>query len=287
MAELLPPSAKLNAEAESTTSEYARQGTDCHELCAYLVEKALGKDVKDPTENLDYYDSEMQQCAEEYRKFVLEQIEKAKSFCPDPLVFIEHRLDFSRWVEKGFGTGDCVIVADEELQIIDYKHGLGILVDADHNSQMMCYALCAIEIFDGIYDIEKIQMTIFQPRRDNISTCTLTKEELLNWAETVLKPTAELAYNREGEFKTAKWCGNRSHLILVVLQVLLSLSFSELLQIFLYSPSFSPQVARAIFQHWIIIHYSLCTLHLGFCGNIFLVLAVYFFLRSSQSSIFQ
>jgi len=115
-----PPSAKLNAEAEKTTSDYARQGTCCHELCAYLVEKELGRDVKDPTEDLDFYDSEMRQCAEEYRNFVLEQIEKAKSYCPDPVVCIEQRLDFSRWVPDGFGTGDCVIVADEELQIIDY-----------------------------------------------------------------------------------------------------------------------------------------------------------------------
>ena len=60
-----PPSTKLNAEAGSTTSEYARQGTDCHELCAYLVEEALERNVTDPTENLDYYDQEMQQCAEE------------------------------------------------------------------------------------------------------------------------------------------------------------------------------------------------------------------------------
>ena len=201
-----PPSAKLNAEAEQTTSEYARQGTDCHELCAYLVEAALGRDVADPTENLDYYDSEMQQCAEEYRNFVLEQIEKAKSYCSDPVVCIEQRLDFSRWVKDGFGTGDCVIVADEELQIIDYKHGVGVLVEADHNSQMMCYALGALEVFDGIYDIERIQMTIFQPRRDNISTCTLTKEELLSWADTVLKPTAELAMKGEGEFKAGDHC---------------------------------------------------------------------------------
>ena len=132
-----PPSAKLNAEAESTTSEYARQGTDCHELCAYLVEQALGRDVQDPTENLDYYDSEMQNCAEEYRNFVLEQIKKSKGFCSDPQVMIEQRLDFSRWVPEGFGTGDCVIVADEELQIIDYKHGVGVLVDAVDNSQMI------------------------------------------------------------------------------------------------------------------------------------------------------
>ena len=151
-----PPSAKLNAEAESETSEYAKEGTDCHELCAYLVEQALGRDAKDPTEDLEYYNAEMQSCAEEYRNFVLEQVENAKAYCSDPVVCIEQRLDFSRWVDGGFGTGDCIIVADEELTIIDYKHGVGVLVDADHNSQMMCYGLGAIELFDGIYDIERI-----------------------------------------------------------------------------------------------------------------------------------
>lgn len=175
-----PPSAKLCANIADQTSEYAQQGTDCHELCAYLVEKALGRAVTDPTENLTFYDAEMQNCAEEYRNYVLEQIEVAKEFCKEPQVMIEQRLDFSRWVENGFGTGDCVIVADEELQIIDYKHGLGVLVVAENNSQMMCYALGALEIFDGIYDINKITMTIFQPRRDNISTWSITKEELLN-----------------------------------------------------------------------------------------------------------
>lgn len=104
---------------------------------------------------------------------------------------IEQRLAFSRWVENGFGTGDCVIVADEVLQIIDYKHGLGILVSAgddEHggNSQMMCYALGALEVFGDIYDINQIKMTIFQPRRDNISTYTISKEDLLKWADEVL-----------------------------------------------------------------------------------------------------
>lgn len=83
---------------------YAQQGTDCHELCAYLVEKSLGRDVVDPTENLTYYDQEMQDCAESYRDYVTEQIEAAKKHCPDPQILIEQRLDFSRWVENGFGT---------------------------------------------------------------------------------------------------------------------------------------------------------------------------------------
>ena len=206
-----PPSAKLCANILDQASEYAQQGTDCHELCAYLVEKALGRDVIDPTENLTYYDAEMQNCAEEYRNYILEQIEAIKEFCKDPQVMIEQRLDFSRWVENGFGTGDCVIVADEILQIIDYKHGLGILVSAgdnEHggNSQMMCYALGALEVFGDIYDINQIKMTIFQPRRDNISTYTMSKENLLKWADEVLAPTAQLAYVGKGEFNAGDHC---------------------------------------------------------------------------------
>lgn len=206
-----PPSAKLCANIPDQASEYAQQGTDCHELCAYLVEKALGREVIDPTENLTYYDAEMQNCAEEYRNYVLEQIEAAKEFCKDPQVMIEQRLDFSRWVENGFGTGDCVIVADEVLQIIDYKHGLGVLVSAgddEHggNSQMMCYALGALEVFGDIYDINQIKMTIFQPRRENISTYTISIDNLLKWANEVLAPTAQLAYVGEGEFKAGDHC---------------------------------------------------------------------------------
>ena len=187
-------------------SPYAQEGTDCHELCAYLVEKALGKTVQDPTEHLSYYSAEMQNCAEEYCAYVLEQLEAAKKYCADPMVFIEQRLDFSRWVENGFGTGDCIIVADQVLQIIDYKHGLGVLVEAEGNSQMMCYALGALEAFDGIYDIEEVSMTIFQPRRDNISTCSLKRKDLLEWADMVLAPTAALAYEGKGEFKAGDHC---------------------------------------------------------------------------------
>lgn len=206
-----PPSAKLCANILDQASEYAQQGTDCHELCAYLVEKALGREVIDPTDNLTYYDAEMQNCAEEYRNYVLEQIEAVKKFCKDPQVMIEQRLDFSRWVENGFGTGDCVIVADEVLQIIDYKHGLGVLVSAgddEHggNSQMMCYALGALEVFGDIYDINQIKMTIFQPRRENISTYTISRHNLLKWANEVLAPTAQLAYVGEGEFKAGDHC---------------------------------------------------------------------------------
>lgn len=73
-----PPSAKLCEGIKDESSPYAQKGTDCHELCAYLVEKALGRDVTDPTESLSYYSGEMQNCAEEYRDYVLEQYERSK-----------------------------------------------------------------------------------------------------------------------------------------------------------------------------------------------------------------
>ena len=201
-----PPSARLCSGKEDRASPYAKEGTDCHELCAYLVEKSLGRDVTDPTENLEYYDSQMQECAESYRDFVVEQIEAIKRNCPDPLVLIEQRLDFSNWVKDGFGTGDCLIVSDGLLSVIDYKHGLGVLVSANNNPQLMCYALGALNLFDGLYDIEKVSMTIFQPRRDNVSTFTMSKDDLLLWADDVLRPTAKLAYDGKGQFKAGEHC---------------------------------------------------------------------------------
>ena len=201
-----PPSAKLCEGMPDEPSTYAQEGTDCHELCAYLVEKAMGRDVQDPTGHLSYYSAEMQSCAEEYCSYVMEQYGKARGYCKDPVMFIEQRLDFSRWVEEGFGTGDCVIIADEVLHIIDYKHGLGVLVGSEGNTQMMCYALGALDAFDDIYDIKRIEMTIFQPRRDNVSTWSLSRKDLLDWADMVLAPTARMAYEGKGEFKAGDHC---------------------------------------------------------------------------------
>lgn len=203
-----PPSARLCEKYEDKPNEYAQEGTDCHELCAYKVEKALGHRVRNPTENLTYYNSEMEDCAEGYCSFVMEQVAEAKKRCADPLVLVEQRLDYSCYVgiEGSFGTGDCVIVSDGLLHIIDYKHGLGVLVSAEKNSQLSCYALGALDLFDGIYDITEVSLTIYQPRRENISTYTMSKDELLTWADTVLSPTAKLAYDGKGDFKAGDHC---------------------------------------------------------------------------------
>ena len=207
-----PPSARLCEKIPDKGSSYAQQGTDAHALCEYLLEKELGNDkIRDPTEDLTYYDQEMQTCAEGYRDFVLEQIASVKETCPDPLVCVEQRLDFSKWVKDAFGTGDCVIVADGILHIIDFKYGLGVLVsasggDGTGNAQLKCYALGALDTFDDLYDIRKIRLSIYQPRRDHADTFEMDKDDLLTWADEVLAPTAALAYEGKGEFAAGDHC---------------------------------------------------------------------------------
>ena len=190
-----PPSARLCEKYEDTGSEYAQEGTDAHSLCEYKLKQVLGMDAADPTENLSFYNEEMEQCALDYAAYVLELVEEAKKTCKDPVVLIEQRLDFSSFVKDGFGTGDCVIIADGTLDIVDYK-----------NPQMMLYALGALELFDGIYDIDTVRMTIFQPRRENVSVCVMAKDDLLQWACNDLTYKAKLAYEGGGEFACGDWC---------------------------------------------------------------------------------
>ena len=201
-----PPSALLSKKFEDSSSSFAQEGTDAHTLAQHKLEKLLGLPTRDPTESLSFYDEEMKDHAENYAAFVLEQVEKAKETCVDPQVLIEQKLDFSRYVPEGFGHVDCLIIADGTLTVIDYKYGLGVKVSSEKNPQMFCYALGGLALFDGIYDIDNVRLVIYQPRRENISEYTISKSELIQWAEDVLSPTAELASKGEGEYKAGEHC---------------------------------------------------------------------------------
>lgn len=197
-----PPSAQLCAVLPDTVTDYALEGTCAHELAEYKVQKLLGNPASNPTENLDFYDSEMEDCTDSYAQYIAEQLANLQ----EPIVLVEQRLDFSRYVPSGFGTGDCVIVADDVLTVIDFKYGKGVAVSADHNSQMMLYALGALQLFDALYDIAEIRMVIFQPRIQSVSECVMPISELLHWAETELKTKAELASKGEGDFCAGEHC---------------------------------------------------------------------------------
>lgn len=198
------PSARLELEFVNNESSAAAEGTAAHALCEHKLKKALHMRSKRPVSV--YNSDEMEEHSDAYVEFVMEQLELAKQSCTDPLILIEQRLDFSCYVPQGFGTGDCIIIADKKLHIIDFKYGMGVLVDAVDNPQMKLYALGALEIYDSLYDIEEVSMTIFQPRRENVSTWTIRVEALKDWAEKELKPKAKKAYDGEGEYLPGEWC---------------------------------------------------------------------------------
>lgn len=198
------PSARLELGFENKETTAAAEGSAAHALCEHKLRKALRMRSKRPVSSYDSDD--MEEHSDAYVAFVMEQLEIAKQSCKDPLILIEQKLDFSCYVPQGFGTGDCIIIADEKLHIIDFKYGMGVLVDAVENTQMKLYALGALEIYDNLYDIKEASMTIFQPRRDNISTWTIPVEELKDWAENELKPKAQMAINGEGDYLSGEWC---------------------------------------------------------------------------------
>ncbi len=198
------PSARLEREFADRETEAAAEGTAAHALCEHKLRRALKMRSRKPVSKYDC--DEMDAYTDGYVEFVLEQLAQAKLECADPLVLIEQRLDFSCWVPEGFGTGDCLIVADKLLHIIDFKYGQGVLVDAEENPQMMLYALGALRLFDSLCDITEISMSIYQPRRENVSTWTISVDELNAWAENILKPRAELAHKGEGDYLPGPWC---------------------------------------------------------------------------------
>jgi hypothetical protein len=206
-----PPSALLCAQEDDQSSEYAKQGSDAHALAEYLLLKALGREARDPTEDLTWYDAEMQEATEAYAAFVMQQVAEARTKCIDPLICVEQTVDFSHWVQHGFGTADALIIADDTLYVTDLKYGVGCLVTADGedgngNSQLKMYALGALDTFGCLFDIRKVRLSIFQPRRENISTYEMAADDLLKWADEVLTPIARLAWDGQGDFEAGGHC---------------------------------------------------------------------------------
>ena len=208
-----PPSARLEQNYPNKSSEFAQEGTLAHELGELGLKKNLEL-ISTRKYNSEFkkieadklFTKDMPDYVEVYVDTCMEKVAEAKAKTPDALFKIEQRLDFSEWVPDGFGTGDFVIIADGTMEICDLKYGKGVPVSAIGNKQMKLYALGAIAEFSFLYGIEKIKMTIIQPRLDSISTDEMTVEELLKWAEEELKPIAKLAYEGKGEFCAGDHC---------------------------------------------------------------------------------
>ena len=203
-----PPSLKLGEEygPEDTSSVYTREGTEAHEVCEFLLRRAIGDGMDDPRPGLEFYNEEMQSSAETYRDMVLELFEELRKMCTDPFISVEQEVSFEEYVPGGFGTSDTCLIGDGKMFIVDFKYGKGVEVSAEDNSQLKCYALGCYLAFAPLYEINDITLVIIQPRIGNYSRWSLTAETLLSWAENTLKPAAEMALHGEGDFASGAWC---------------------------------------------------------------------------------
>lgn len=200
-------------------SVYAEEGSCAHALCEskllhYLnvetggkYEQAL-KAARDEFEQgrEKYSTDEMKEATDLYVSAVWEKYRDALKSTADAQLFVEKRLDFTKYIPDSFGTADAIIIADGMMEVIDFKYGKGVEVSATENTQMMIYALGALDAYSWEYDIRCVRMTIIQPRKQNISEYELSVEELSKWQEEKLTPAARKANKGEGEQKPGEWC---------------------------------------------------------------------------------
>lgn len=196
------PSARLERKFPDASSPYAEEGTLAHAYAERFLNLFLktGKTAVVINDN-----AEMQEAVQAYVNICVEKINEARTASPDAQIKVEQRLDFSRWVPEGFGTGDMVMVSDKYFEIVDLKYGKGVPVSAINNSQMRLYALGMYEAFGYLYGADEVRMTIVQPRLDSVSTETISVDDLLAWGEEV-KKKAKIAFAGKGEFCAGSHC---------------------------------------------------------------------------------
>lgn len=204
------PSAKLEEMYEEVESDYAKEGTLAHELAELKLKKdykklstrtynaSLKKLKEDPM-----YNEEMDNYTDYYKTIIDELMMSSNE---ETFLEIEKMIDYGNWAKEGFGTADCLLIYKDVLHIVDLKYGKGVPVSAEKNPQLMLYALGALDTYGLIYPLDVVQLTIVQPRLDNISSYTISVEDLKKWGNEIVKPQAGLAFEGSGEFKQGEWC---------------------------------------------------------------------------------
>lgn len=201
---------RLEAIEPDAGSDYAAEGTLAHAYCAKKLKSHLGMPTDDEEEEIAtlnaYHTGEMDEYTDAYVAEVLSRLTEARKADKNALLLVEIRLDFTDYIPDGFGTSDAVIIAAGKIEVIDFKYGKGVKVSADHNAQMLIYALGAYNHLGIDYDVKMVKMTIIQPRLDSVSEWELSVDELTRWAEAELKPKATEAYAGPGKPMPGDWC---------------------------------------------------------------------------------
>ena len=198
-----PPSAVAAEGYKDEGTEYTREGTLAHEVAEAIASgRTRPGEVETKGGQVDTeITQEMIDHAQGYADYIQEHVTS-----PAAVVLLEQRVDFSPWVPDGFGTCDCLILQGQTLTVIDYKYGVGVPVSAQDNPQMQLYALGALNDYGIAYEVDTVEMHIYQPRINNISVATISTADLLAWADKVVKPAAALAAKGKGEYKAGEHC---------------------------------------------------------------------------------
>lgn len=188
----------------------AEEGTLAHAVAEEHLQRLLaGKKVATSKKLKDnpLYRPAMEEHVGVYTDYVLEHLSEARAKTKDAIIRLEERVDYSAYAPDGYGTADCLIIADGEIQVFDLKYGTGVPVDAVGNPQIRLYALGALEAYDMLYDLQTVTMHIVQPRLAKLTQETMTVSALRKWAEEYVKPRAALAAVGDGEKVAGDHCG--------------------------------------------------------------------------------
>jgi hypothetical protein len=206
-------SARLEEQMPESTSSYADEGTLAHavgandlELVHGEVSPAVHSTILDGLQADGHYSEDMVHHVKTYVdecKAVFERLDSKKG---GAFPLIEEPFDLSIWAPGSFGTSDYNVVGGNELVIVDLKYGQGVPVSAKNNSQLKLYALGVYNVVKWMYNVEVIRMRIVQPRIDNTNEAVISISDLLEWAEKVVKPQAQKAFNGEGDFVPGEHC---------------------------------------------------------------------------------
>lgn len=209
-----PGSVKLSEQFPESSSVFVDEGTLAHDLGEWLIKfgnlpKAKLKNVDEfyaSHPELGYTTKEMVADVKRYAEYALSELSKEKEADPDATIMTEQQVDLTRWIPGGFGTSDVVITRRGKLHIIDLKFGKGVKVSAKDNPQLGLYALGALAELDDEYHIEDVQMTIFQPRMDNVSDDFVLAADLYSWGANIVKPAADLTQEDNAPITPGEWC---------------------------------------------------------------------------------
>lgn len=176
-----PGSIVMEEQVPARPSEAADKGTCCHIIAArcltehWPATKYIGEDVVVSSANEEKRTVEFD---EDLCDLVLLYVKWARQYTIGPKVsyWVEQRVEFSRYIDvpNQFGTGDLIVVDTVmvdgvevvELQVHDAKFGHRAVL-AERNSQLMLYALGALDMLSLSYDIRRVRLVIHQPQVNN------------------------------------------------------------------------------------------------------------------------